>query len=382
MNGSNSVYAQSAGDVRVIYYEDDGGIFHMHRVLSGGEYPTSLSIDTPSNWDEFQRDDIDAFYHYNIPKELHYEETVGVEMSGTPDTGDNEEYVQLFSVAGGRIRAYWGGSSSFDNCRFLITFGCRWDDGDSRWKPTTGYSGAWAWAISMENDEIKLLRQDTSDLDVYGGWGETNWTSGLIFHDGTDSPKLDGPSTNIRRAIFRVRKIDEHIRRMIDPDWVGPKAIGFVTFGLKLGGISATNISSVHNDGTLSDAASRSVLDSDWYSVTIESEYDIEDIADSITPIEFDTTGDIVLSGVTTNLAIGQWVAIRSPTSSNEGAWSIQSIAYSYDPPRTALTLLPHGSGPSTPTGSVTDEVMYYIAEDSAGDELWEQVTVTVEDDG
>lgn len=380
MTGSYTVYVQTAGHVRVIFYENFEGVSHMHREFTGGEYPTSLSITNPASWDSYEQNKMVEFDHSGGMKQYTYEESASVEMDGVPDTGDNEEYIQMFDVAGGRIRAYWGGNTNFDSCRFFLTFGCYWDDADSNWKPTAGYGGDWAFALSMENDKISIRRHDLiNDLNVNGGWTETNWTTSWEFHDGDDSPRIDGKSEEKHLAIFKVQKLDCHIRRMIDPDWVGPTVITNVPSPLRRGSAPNTVNISQATGGTIV-SQSRSVVGTiSRYGVQIEAQFDVTDLAEGVTPQSFlSTPTRIRLPGTGYNIGIGQWLAIRSPTDSNEGAWCVKDIAV--DPSHTTYEIEVDYSGPSGPSGTVSDETVYFIKNDEDGDELYERVFVTVSD--
>ena len=367
MDGNNFTVPVTGetGDVSAIFIYSNDMYFAKTNVSS---LPFSQSILSASGWDEYQLTDGDsgAFWH-NIYS-FYFYESAKVTMSATPDTGDNEKYIELLHLSDGNIRMYWGGYSDTDQNDFLICWGCYWDNASSLWRRSSSASFD-ARVFEIGYGDISLKVKDTTDSDYLTGW--TNWSGSFGFDSRI---KLYGSVPQKFIVPFKVMLTEDLVRGMRDSTYIGPRINSVVNLGLRRsisvsGPYTWTQLGSVSLDET-------GVVDSSTDYIHVYGDLDITNHLTELT-LYPNASGNAFVAPDKINLdasvgwpqiVLGQAIGVRGDINN---MWVVESISYvAGSPSRYEITVDNELALNSVPDDTDTGNSAYILKPEDAGKEV------------
>lgn len=379
------------GDISVLRFDTDNGLSRMKRTLSPGESPLVLYMNSPGDWETYVESDEEDTTFENLSYGFNFDEWASVSFFGSADTGSTDKYVQLFSTAGGRIRVYWGGSSNNDVTSFMITWGCRWNEGTSEWYEVVS-SSINVRALRIGSEGVQVLVKSKDDADYSTGWADTAWTTEWRWGDdgvGETTSYVSGEAKETLFIPFSFELSEAHVLAMANTSYNGPLLKNAVTFKERRATTPAGPFSFAAFAGgdftpynvTLEQISSvGAVVSADCQSIL--------SLLSNVTALSYiDATRMNIpapVPGTITDEAnwfhVGQAIGIRG--SDNPGMWVIKEVGFSLTP-SPVFTLTIDNSGDNavhgfTTTGSTSD-VVYFVKPSDNGKQFISTVVMSFE---
>jgi hypothetical protein len=254
---------------------------------------------------------------YNVANTENYDEYKSITMSGVPNVGPNDKYIQIFSLAESELRIYFASSS--DYAGLLICSGCYWSDADSLWKRITTASKN-ASQFYIGRDEISINSKDKDDSDFSTGWADNNagWSNVWTFGNSIfPYPRTEGESIEVSVVPFQVSLNSGHVMAMATHTYTGPTLISAMNFRTYRQHTISPGDFSYSKLGSGETLTSLTASDIGYWGAKISGEIDLTSLMTSILVVSIvgGTGTDVIVSGIGHTWIPNQIIAIRGTTS-------------------------------------------------------------------